>query len=889
MKNKFALTRLFVCSTIILLFSSIAYSQDCPCAVFPTTPSVHESQSIGVLTLVLLELENQKETFFLRGPSYIENSDVKEDPLGTRYVETEIVSLDLRGDGSLIPSLEVTLRETEESTGTTTDDNPDPSRDFPADSFFDIFLEVTGDFGTGIITLHNEEPLHVYTETYCIPSVGMSFQNPIDQIVLYTPLGDSMAIITNAAFKPENPIFSVRPEAYLHNNSLGPLEFTNRTFFGAAIAEPNFPGTGWPPIGRIVPPLLGLVDLYDNLDALSFGDDYVNPELVNYTAVTFSVDPASMGAPLTAVNFEFAIGTSYGPPDLPAPPEQVADIFYSPINMSNILLYDEKDPTCINLNMTVTNFSATNTNCPQPWNPPGWPGGDDPEDTDALEMNNIFFIGEDTVGNNLIDILTNNVFFSIDATSASNGQSVQDFRPPPVDGITSPDDILTAPPPGTVYGIYASGVLDIGLVQGDDLDALCLLNIDYYYPGFLDPGVDMALFSLAPGSPSLGAGFSAADIFFTNFIPGPLMLYTTAVSLGLIFDDNLDAMDCQCLIDTIQEMDFGDAPDLPYPTLLPNGARHIIDQTVYLGSLIDSELDGQPNSTATGDDISNLADEDGVAFLTPHHSGGNDFIIVTASKSGYLNVWCDFNADGDWDDPGEQIFMDTPLNPGGNPLTYIIPDTAVTDTSFIRFRFSTWTGLGYDGLAQDGEVEDYRYLINDHVVVPSDTVANGDDTCYTALNTITIPVSGGKYLVENGGSLIAIAGVKISVKPGFTSESGSYASLSIGNPVCPPPPPSPAPPMAPLHDDEPIAIDKNETVIVYPNPTTGIVNIRFSSEYREDMIHVEVFSLVGQTILSTTVPGREELQLDLSTYPRGIDIFKLLYNNKTCVKKLIKE
>ncbi|NQV02277.1 MAG: T9SS type A sorting domain-containing protein [Bacteroidia bacterium] len=41
--------------------------------------------------------------------------------------------------------------------------------------------------------------------------------------------------------------------------------------------------------------------------------------------------------------------------------------------------------------------------------------------------------------------------------------------------------------------------------------------------------------------------------------------------------------------------------------------------------------------------------------------------------------------------------------------------------------------------------------------------------------------------------------------------------------------------------------------------------------------------------MSTTVPCREKFQFDLSTYPPGIYIIKLLYNNEICVKKLIKE
>ncbi len=68
-------------------------------------------------------------------------------------------------------------------------------------------------------------------------------------------------------------------------------------------------------------------------------------------------------------------------------------------------------------------------------------------------------------------------------------------------------------------------------------------------------------------------------------------------------------------------LDWGDAPDKPYPTLAShNGAVHRIDPDVFLGRLVDGEADGQPTAASDGDDNhgpSLTDDEDGVRFLTP--------------------------------------------------------------------------------------------------------------------------------------------------------------------------------------------------------------------------------------------------------------------------------
>jgi len=172
------------------------------------------------------------------------------------------------------------------------------------------------------------------------------------------------------------------------------------------------------------------------------------------------------------------------------------------------------------------------------------------------------------------------------------------------------------------------------------------------------------------------------------------------------------------LVGPVQEdLDFGDAPDLTYPTwLVSNGARHSIVSDVYLGRGVDGERDGQPNATATGDDVANTDDEDGVVFLTDLVPGERATLQVTASTRGYLNAWIDWNADGDWDDADEQIATDLSLAAGANTVTINVPGRAVAGRTFARFRFSTARGLECYGLAPDGEVEDYMVQVQETFV-----------------------------------------------------------------------------------------------------------------------------------------------------------------------------
>ncbi|MGB2864492.1 MAG: GEVED domain-containing protein [Sedimentisphaerales bacterium] len=170
--------------------------------------------------------------------------------------------------------------------------------------------------------------------------------------------------------------------------------------------------------------------------------------------------------------------------------------------------------------------------------------------------------------------------------------------------------------------------------------------------------------------------------------------------------------------------DFGDAPETAYPTLLAsNGARHVIVPPMALGFGVDAEVNGQPNATATGDDNDGNDDEDGVFFTTALVPGQPATVAVTATVAGLLDAWIDFDGDGSWAQPGDQVFAAVPLAPFPptiNSLNFTVPPTAAPNiTTYARFRFSSAGGLSFAGQAQDGEVEDYAVRIGEIPVLKS--------------------------------------------------------------------------------------------------------------------------------------------------------------------------
>ncbi len=248
-------------------------------------------------------------------------------------------------------------------------------------------------------------------------------------------------------------------------------------------------------------------------------------------------------------------------------------------------------------------------------------------------------------------------------------------------------------------------------------------------------------------------------------------------------------------------MDFGDAPDsndptVPsgynYPTLeVSNGARHLIGD-IGMGAFIDAEPDGQPIDQ---DDVLPPGapdDEDGVVFLgagppggpyaLPYTAGQNGAVQITISSTngtggtGFLHGWFDWNQDGDWNDPHENVFSGyaVPLGPGVFHIDFPVPSDALPappGVTWARFRLDDQNLQAVDGLANNGEVEDY----NEAVVCPQmvvEVAAEPASGCAPLTVQFEPSVSGGTppyaYLWDLDGSRSTLA------NPVHTYDAGTY-------------------------------------------------------------------------------------------------------------------
>ncbi|HSK74979.1 MAG TPA: IPTL-CTERM sorting domain-containing protein, partial [Thermoanaerobaculia bacterium] len=236
-------------------------------------------------------------------------------------------------------------------------------------------------------------------------------------------------------------------------------------------------------------------------------------------------------------------------------------------------------------------------------------------------------------------------------------------------------------------------------------------------------------------------------------------------------------------------LDFGDAPDPTYPTLLAsNGARHVVLPTgnPALGPTVDTEPNGQPGATLLGDDGTGSDDEDGVTFPAVLIPGTDGTIqLTTGTTGGTVSCWIDFEQDGDWSGAGEQVVTDAAIAASTvTSRTFPVPVGAPQGTAATRCRISSQTGLGVTGEAPDGEIEDHPAPVG--VEAPALGVAKRLVSAVRDANLAQVVHVTFEIRVENAGN-VPLSNLQVTENlaatfvgvPSFTVTSVQSATFAV--------------------------------------------------------------------------------------------------------------
>jgi len=441
------------------------------------------------MTVILDVLSTGAQSVELAGPVTVVRSEPRTDG-GVQVIDTELVAMELTGQLGGDP-LHVRADPERSSVGEVRSQGA--ASCFPADSFFDVFVEV--ELPESGLVLTNLEPVRIEAQDLQkLPPLFDTYEHPPPEIPLVAksdPSGPALATIAGGS--------SHRPE--------------QDPTFGLAAGGSLDPATGYvlpkPPAIALARAGLGLQS-GDDLDALSYGSDAIDTP--GFTTLAFSVDSLSAGAPGTGVAQEAATG------------EQEGGEYVSFVNSTNQTLVpaDALVPVAASDDLDALVDESG--------------GRIDPDDDMVPDLPVFLSLAPGS------PTLTANGWSPADVL-VSQGGGVARFAEASALGLQAGDDV-------DAFCLMKAGLPDTTLRPGTSGTGDNPAPPSPPPPG--PQAFDTMLFSLAPDSPTLAdQGHAPGDVFVTDFGPSrpglaglPLSVYAEASELGLLAADDLDALKC---------------------------------------------------------------------------------------------------------------------------------------------------------------------------------------------------------------------------------------------------------------------------------------------------------------------------------------------------------
>jgi hypothetical protein len=299
---------------------------------------------------------------------------------------------------------------------------------------------------------------------------------------------------------------------------------------------------------------------------------------------------------------------------------------------------------------------------------------------------------------------------------------------------------------------------------------------------------------------------------------------------------------------------------------------------------------------------------------TPANWGGNIDIhvqnLMPSNALAFVNVLIDWNQDGQWSGFAscpdgttvpEHVLVDFAVPPGFNgPLAALAPPPFIIGphVGYVWARISIteipvgggWHGAG---IFEDGETEDYLFQVIpvQDLNLQNQTIPAGTTICYDAANTITTAGGGTTFIVQNGAFVYLVAGNSIQMLPGTHFQSGSYvhAYIDQSGEFC-------SNPKAIIAEEEPepetlpFELTESESFFrIYPNPNTGQFTLELKEVKDFSFISVEIFSLVGESVMKVELPEMKQYLFDLSAQPRGVYIIRIISGDEIGIERVIRQ
>jgi PKD repeat protein len=198
----------------------------------------------------------------------------------------------------------------------------------------------------------------------------------------------------------------------------------------------------------------------------------------------------------------------------------------------------------------------------------------------------------------------------------------------------------------------------------------------------------------------------------------------------------------------------------------------------------------------------------------------------------------------------------------------IISLPGASDTYYIAFEGNA--KYGYGVCIDDVEVSGVTTL---PATISIENINLNGPQCFNATQTISVAGNGQFFTVSTGGSATMIAGLNILYLPGSTVVPGGYmwGYIAPDGPYCE----VPALPSVIAGAEEISTFGASTACKAFPNPTTGRFRLELTGSAPGETLHVEIFSMLGEQVLSRNIETGNPIEFSLSGNPAGIYLVRI--------------
>jgi hypothetical protein len=190
------------------------------------------------------------------------------------------------------------------------------------------------------------------------------------------------------------------------------------------------------------------------------------------------------------------------------------------------------------------------------------------------------------------------------------------------------------------------------------------------------------------------------------------------------------------------------------------------------------------------------------------------------------------------------------------------------------------TNICFNGTQSPNLTVKANALLTGQVALVNITIPPAHQECLAA-QSITTAGSGTEFLIEGGGEVTLIAGQFIRLLPGTTVQETGFLHAFITNQCIP----CSSWKIASTDSGLLLANQNSElsqestdraTIVVYPNPSSGIFTLEIKGLSNSDKVSVEIFSARGEKIMTKEMIGERKHLFSLSDRPVGIYFVRVI-------------